>query len=84
MGRFVPVDRQTQYLLAPSVQEWLPEDHLARFVVEVLEQTDLGALERAYAGRGSAAHHPQVLLSSMVTPPGYSAAARSSGPPTTR
>jgi transposase len=66
MGRFVPVDRQTQYLLAPSVQEWLPEDHLARFVVEVLEQTDLGALERAYAGRGSAAHHPQVLLGLLI------------------
>ena len=66
MGRFVPVDRQTPYLLAPSVQEWLPEGHLARFVVEVLEQTDLGALERAYAGRGSAAHHPQVLLGLLI------------------
>jgi transposase len=66
MGRFVPVDRQTHYMFAPSVQEWLPEDHLARFVVEVLEQTDLSALERAYAGRGSAAHHPQVLLGLLI------------------
>ena len=66
MGRFVPVDRQTQYLLPPSVQQWLPEDHLARFVVEVLEQIDLAALERAYTGRGSAAHHPQVLLGLLI------------------
>ncbi|CAE6863679.1 hypothetical protein R69658_07737 [Paraburkholderia aspalathi] len=37
MSRFVPVDRQTGYLLPPSVEDWLPEDHLARFVVEVIE-----------------------------------------------
>lgn len=66
MGRFVPVDRHTQYLLPPSVEQWLPEDHLARFVVEVLEQIDLGALERVYRGRGSAAHHPQVLLGLLI------------------
>lgn len=34
MSRFVVVDRDTAYLLPPSVDEWLPEDHLARFVVE--------------------------------------------------
>jgi hypothetical protein len=38
MSRFVPVDRQTGYLLQPSVEDWLPEDHLARFVVEVIAQ----------------------------------------------
>ncbi|CAE6875858.1 hypothetical protein R75465_08603 [Paraburkholderia aspalathi] len=44
MSRFVPVDRQTGYLLPPSVEDWLPEDHLARFVVEVIEQLDLPEL----------------------------------------
>eukprot|EP01036_Dinobryon_divergens_P060476 gene60476-80658_t len=62
MSRFVPVDRDTAYLLPPSVDEWLPSDHLARFVVEVIEQLDLSELTRQYAGRGSAAHHPAVLL----------------------
>jgi transposase len=66
MGRFVPVDRHTQYLLPPSVEQWLPEDHLARFVVELLEQIDLSALERSYRGRGSAGHHPQVLLGLLI------------------
>ncbi len=60
MSRFVPVDRDTAYLLPPSVDEWLPDDHLARFVVEVIEQLDLSELTRQYAGRGSAAHHPAV------------------------
>lgn len=66
MSRFVPVDRQTGYLLPPSVEDWLPEDHLARFVVEVVAQLDLSELSRAYAGRGMAAHHPEVLLGLLV------------------
>ena len=32
MSRFVPVDRDTQYLLPPSVDDWLPENHLGRFL----------------------------------------------------
>ena len=66
MSRFRPVDRKTSYLLPPSVEDWLPEDHLARFIVEAMERTDLSPLTRAYAGRGSAAYHPEVLLSLLV------------------
>lgn len=66
MSRFIPVDRQTDYLLPPSVDEWLPDGHLARFVVDVVEQLDLSALTRRYAGRGSKAHHPAVLLNLLV------------------
>ena len=66
MSRFIPVDRQTSYLFPPSVEDWLPEDHLARFIVEVIERLDLSALTRQYAGRGSAAHHPAVLLGLLI------------------
>ena len=66
MSRFHPVDRQTGFLLPPSIDEWLPEDHLARFIVEVVDGLDISALEKAYAGRGSAAYHPSVLLSLLV------------------
>lgn len=66
MSRFRPVDRKTPYLLPPSVEDWLPEDHLARFIVEAMEKLDLRRLTRAYAGRGSAAYHPEVLLSLLV------------------
>ncbi len=66
MSRFVPVDRDTAYLLPPSVDEWLPDDHLARFVVEVIERLDLDDLVKQYAGRGSAAHHPAVLLGLLI------------------
>ena len=66
MSRFVAVDRDTAYLLRPSLDDWLPDAHLARFVVEVIEQLDLSELTRQYAGRGSAAHHPAVLLALLI------------------
>ena len=44
MSNFRSVDRGTAYLLPPSVEEWLPADHLARFVVEIVEQLDLTRL----------------------------------------
>jgi transposase len=66
MSRFRPIDRQTDYLLPPSVQDWLPQSHLARYVVDVVEGLDLSELERAYAGRGSEAYHPALLLSLLI------------------
>ena len=50
----MPVDRSTPFLLPPSLQEWLPENHRTRFVVEIVDQLGLTPLEKAYAGRGSA------------------------------
>jgi len=64
-GRFVSVDRDTAYLLPPSVQEWLPGNHLARFVVDIVEQLDLSELTRAYGGRGSEAFHPAMLVAML-------------------
>jgi transposase len=49
---FQPINRDTDYLLPPSVQDWLPKGHLARYVVDVVKGVDLSALERAYAGKG--------------------------------
>ena len=63
---FHVIDRDTDYLLPPSVQEWLPESHLARYVVDVVEGLDLSKLERAYAGRGSDAYHPAALLGLLI------------------
>ena len=57
------VDRETAYLFPPSVQDWLPETHLARFVVEVVEGLSLRDLIDSYAGRGTAACPPQMLMS---------------------
>mgnify|MGYP001564513677 FL=1 len=66
MSRFRPIDRNTDFLLPPSVQEWLPEAHLARYIASVVENLDLSEIERAYAGRGSEAYHPAMLLSLLI------------------
>jgi transposase len=66
MSNFRTIDRQTGFLLPPSVDEWLPERHLARFVVEVIDGLDLRAIVGAYRGAGSAAHHPRMLLGVLV------------------
>lgn len=66
MPHFRSVDRDTLYLLPPSVDEWLPKDHLARFVVEIVEQLDLSAMTRSYRGSGSEAYHPAMLLALLI------------------
>ena len=59
---FRQVDRKTLYLMPPSMNDWLPEGHLARFIIEIVGQLNLTAIKSAYAGRGSKAHHPEMLL----------------------
>ncbi len=48
------------------MQEWLPEAHLARYVVDVEEGRDLSELERIHAGRGSKAYRPSTLLALLI------------------
>ena len=66
MSNFRTIDRQTGFLLPPSVDEWLPERHLARFIVEVVDGLDLRAMSGDYRGSGSASYHPRMLLGILV------------------
>jgi len=59
---FVTLDRDTPYMLPPSVQDYLPEDHLARFVVEMVDQLDMRAILGVYAGKGKKPYHPAMLV----------------------
>ena len=66
MSNFRTIDRQTGFLLPPSVDEWLPEKHLARVVVEVVDGLDLRTMSGRYRGSGSASYHPRLLLGILV------------------
>src|SRR3954462_5326606 len=66
MSNFRPIDRETGFLLPPSVDEWLPKTHLAPFVVEVIDGLDLSTMTKSYRGSGSASYHPEVLLGIVV------------------
>ena len=48
--RFVSVDRRTPQMFPASIDDYLPEDHLARFVVDIVEQMDFRHLVEAYSG----------------------------------
>jgi len=66
MSNFRPIDRGTAFLFPPSVDEWLPQRHLARFVVEVVDGLDLSEMVKAYRGSGSASYHPAMLLALLI------------------
>ena len=66
MSNFRQIDRDTGFLLPPSIDEWLPQRHLARFVVEVIDGLDVSAMSKSYRGSGSASYHPSLLLGILV------------------
>jgi transposase len=55
-------------LLPPSLREWLPDDHLAYFVSDVVDQLDLSAIESVYAeeDRGQPPYHPRMMTKILV------------------
>lgn len=61
---FLPCDRDQPLLLPPDLRDWLPEDHLAWFVIESVESLDLRAFDAAYRadGHGGAAHDPRMMV----------------------
>jgi len=65
---YKPVDRDQLFLLPPDVREWLAEDHLAFFVIEVVDRVDTTALHEAHplGGVGRQAYHPEMLLALLV------------------
>ena len=77
--RFRVCDFNQPFLLAPSLQDWLPEGHLARFVADVSNELDLSAIYAEYErhdGRGLSAYHPLLLARLLLY--GYSIGVTSS------
>jgi transposase len=74
----VPCDRDQQFLMPPSLDDWLPKDHLARFVVAVVETLDLSAFyaRRRADGWGRAAYDPRMMVALLIY--AYATGARSS------
>src|SRR4030088_1039107 len=69
MGQnFLSCDREQELLLRPSLREWLPSEHLAWFVIDLVDEFDLSAFYAAYRadGHGRAAHEPAMMLALLV------------------
>jgi len=76
---FIPFDLNQRFLLPPDMRDWLKEGHLACFILDVVEELELGELMQAYAKnteRGRCGYHPKMLLGLILY--GYCTGVRSS------
>ena len=77
--RFRACDLNQPFLIPPSLQDWLPEDHLARFIADVGAELDLSGIYAEYErhdARGLSAYHPLLLTRLLLY--GYSLGVSSS------
>ena len=65
-ARFITVDRETPLLLPPDLRDWLPENHLAHFILEVVSTVPLTGVRINERGTGDAQYPPRMLLAVMV------------------
>src|SRR5919108_1690125 len=64
---FRPYEPDQLLLMPPSLADWVPEDHLARFVADVVASLDLRALEEAYTEeRGYPPYHPRMMVTLLL------------------
>ena len=64
---YLPYDPDQQLLLPAALQEWLPEDHLAYFISDVVDQLDLSAITDRYEQerRGGPPYHPSTTTTGL-------------------
>jgi len=60
---FINIDRETPFLLPASVQDYISQQHLARFITDIVAQLDLREMIGAYSGRGSNPWPPEMMVS---------------------
>jgi transposase len=75
MGKFKPINNEQLFLLPPSVEDFIPADHLARVIKEVVETIDVSAIASRYSHLGQKSYHPHLLLKILFY--GYSIGIRS-------
>jgi transposase len=65
---FIGCDREQELLLPPNLKDWLPQDHLAWFVLGAAEEMDLSAFYASYRGdgHGRAAHEPAMMVALLL------------------
>jgi len=73
-----PYEQNQLLLLSPNLREWLPADHMAYFLSDVIDQLDISGIERVYEEelRGYPPYHPRMMLKLLIY--GYCNGVRSS------
>ena len=65
---YLPYDPNQQLLLPAALREWLPDDHLAYFISDVVDQLDLSSITARYEGerRGGPPYHPRMMVKVLL------------------
>ena len=65
---YLPYDPDQQLLLPAALQEWLPPDHLAYFISDVVDQLDLAEITERYEqeSRGGPPYHPRMMVKVLL------------------
>jgi transposase len=75
MAKFKPYRRDQLHLLPPSLEDYVPEGHLARLVYEVVKNLDTSKIEECYSELGQNTYHPKIFLKLLFY--GYATGVRS-------
>ncbi|MBC2709344.1 MAG: IS1182 family transposase, partial [ANME-2 cluster archaeon] len=63
---FKKYDQNQQFLLPLSLDSFVPEDHIARIINDIINAVDITAIESTYSENGSPAYHPRLLLKILL------------------
>ena len=66
MSKFIIVDRNTPLLLPPDLRDWVHQNDLVKFVIEVIDRTDIGMAHVNHRGTGSAQYPPRMMLGLLI------------------
>jgi len=62
MKHFIGSDREQGMLMPYDLMDWLPENHMARFIIEVIDRLDFSNIYNRYVGKGSTPYDPKLIL----------------------
>ncbi len=60
---FIGTDRDQGFLLPPNINDWLPQKHMARYIVDIVSQLDMESIYKEYSTIGKRGYDPKMLLS---------------------
>lgn len=75
MAKFKPLKNNQLLLLPPSLEEFIPENHLSRVVSEIVDSLDTSEIEAKYSQLGQNTYHPKIILKILFY--GYATGTRS-------
>jgi len=63
---FKKYDQDQQFLLPLRLDSFVPEDHIARIINDIIDAVDITSIESTYSENGSPAYHPQLMLKILL------------------